>query len=125
MYDNFFSNMKSSPYEPKFMSSKIPPKSIKPPLNNSSKKEEGPVLAFERPQSASNTEKKKATSTIRGVPPSMTTKGTVARNSEEFMVTNSNVKRPPMGRYPSPMVVPKDDNLAISSTQYRDKWRGL
>lgn len=31
-----------------------------------------------------------------------------------------------MGRYPSPMVVPKDsDNLAISSTQYRDKWRGL
>jgi hypothetical protein len=39
MYDNFFTNMKSSPYEPKYMSSKIPPKTIKPPLNNTVKKE--------------------------------------------------------------------------------------
>jgi hypothetical protein len=59
------------------MSSKIPPKTIKPPLNNNVKKEEqndkGPVMAFERPQSASNTDKKKS---IRGIPPSLTTKGT-------------------------------------------------
>lgn len=84
MYDNFFSNMKSSPYEPKFMSSKIPPKTAKPPLNGSSKKEEekGPVLAFERPQSASNTEKKKAPNTaLRGVAPSLT-KGNTMSHSE-------------------------------------------
>jgi len=118
--------MKSSPYEPKFMSSKIPPKTVKQPLNNSSKKEEekGPVMAFERPQSASNTEKKKATAVLRGLAPSLA-KGTVFDNSDEFM-TNSTVKRATMGRYPSPMVMPKDsDNLAVSSTQYRDKWRGL
>lgn len=70
------------------------------------------VSAFERPQSASNTDKKKVVKAVGG----LVTK-------EELV---GGMRKSGMGRYPSPMVNKEvDTNLMVSSTQYKDKWRGL